>query len=89
MLDNAKLVLARLECRGPLGGEGGWGGGGVEEKKKNKVGEILLISSCRFPFLYLTMAPLFCLTHSIFVYFLSFDMRMKKTLKGRPRRRGE
>lgn len=72
MLDNAKLVLARLECRGPLGGEGGGGG------KKNKVGEILLISSCRFPFLYLTMAPLFYLTHSVCVYFLSFDMGMRK-----------
>lgn len=54
MLDNAKLVLARLECRGPLG----VGGGGVEKGKK-KVEEILLISSCRFPFLYLSIAPLF------------------------------
>lgn len=64
MLDNAKLVLARLECRGPLGevGGGGKGGcGGVEEEKEKKdreretegerkVGKILLISSCRrFP----------------------------------------
>lgn len=42
------------------GGGGGGGGSGGEEEKgiKKKVGEILLISSCRFPFLYLTMAPL-------------------------------
>lgn len=32
MLDNAKLVLARLECRGPLGEVGGGEGWrGVEE----------------------------------------------------------
>lgn len=62
-----------------LNAVGLWEGkGGGWRKKKNKVGEILLISSCRFPFLYLTMAPLFCLTHSIFVYFLSFDMGMRK-----------
>lgn len=39
------------------GGVCWWGG----ERKKKKVGEILLISSCRFPFLYLTVAPLFML----------------------------
>lgn len=54
-----------------LWGCGGWGGGGVVamgRRKKKKVGEILLISSCRFPFLYLAMAPLFffCSAHSVF-----------------------
>lgn len=38
-------------------------------EKKSEVGEILLISSCRFPFLYLTVALLFYLTHSIATHF--------------------
>lgn len=37
--------------------------------KKYKAGEILLISSCRFPFLHLTRVLLFLLTHSIFTHF--------------------
>lgn len=45
-----------------------------KERRREKVGKILLISSCCFPFLYLTMAPLF-LPHSICLSagLLSFD----------------
>lgn len=50
------------------------------EEKKNKVGEILLISSCRFPFLYLAVALLCCLTYSGFTHFLSVDRVMSKPL---------
>lgn len=59
--------------------------------KKNKVGEILLISSCRFPFLYLTMALLFCLTHSQSPHhFLSFNSETRnlcRTGQGKKKRK--
>lgn len=45
-------------------------GGRKGKKKKNKVGEILLISICRFPFLYLAMALLYCHTHSSFTHLI-------------------
>lgn len=65
--------MPRASESGGLVGLRGW-----KREKKNKVGEILLISSCRFHFLYLTMAPLFGLTRSVFAYFLSFDRGLRK-----------
>lgn len=58
------------------------------EGKKSEVGEILLISSCRFPFLYLTVALLFYLTHSIAThFFFKLSIRGWETFKGQGQER--
>lgn len=58
-----------------------WGVVGWRKGEK-KVEEILLISSCRFPFLYLSVAPLF-LPHTPCLCIVFRNFSVKKTLMSR------